>query len=89
MKQYIYNIFHAISCLISALTGGSPKESTSQRTAKAANAHYLSPTFKGMWFEIQERLIDGFFYYVFGEENHCQNSLVGETNTKEIWDWTK
>jgi hypothetical protein len=87
IKQYLYNIFHALSQLLSAITGGSPKESTSQRTARASASLKNKAGFKSSWFIYQEKTIDFIFLVLAGEENHCKNSLVGETNTKEIWNW--
>lgn len=33
--------------------------------------------------------IDFWFKLLAGEDNHCVNSLGGESNAKELWDWSK
>lgn len=91
MGQYIYNIFLIMSQLTSTILGGHPDTSMSQRTAQAYLAHKSKGTLKEKWFTFQLKIIDSFFWNKYWkiEENHCLNSLEGESNAKEMWDWKK
>lgn len=89
--QYFYNLLVMFSQAGSVFLGGHPDKSISQRTGEAYLAHAGKGTFKARWFEIQNFLIDSFFWNWLWkiEENHCVNSLSGEGTAKEIWDWSK
>jgi len=91
IKQYIYNLFLLLSQTISVLLGGHPDKSMSQRTAIAYISHKDTNTLKSKWFKIQLNLIDSLFYNKLWriEKNHCLNSIDGEGNAREIWDWSK
>ncbi|NQX99767.1 MAG: hypothetical protein HRT70_01290 [Flavobacteriaceae bacterium] len=83
MKQYLYNLGVSLSQLWSVILGGHPDQSISQRTAKA----YLAKP--DGWFKYQRAFIDWILYLLLKEENHCLNSLKGESRAKSLWDWSK
>lgn len=85
--QWAYNIFQACSCLLCAITFGCPRTSTSQRTAIAFNKYKGTGTLAEKWFTFQQGFIDILLWAMVQEKNHCQNSIVGETNTLELWHW--
>ncbi len=87
VKQYFYNWFVLISQAISVFLGGEPDTSISQRTAIAYNSHKGTGSGKEKWFSFQQKFIDCLLWVLAREENHCQNSIVGENNTKELWKW--
>ena len=66
------------------ILGGHPDESISQRTARA----YLIKGDQSI-FGYMRLWIDFWFKLLAGEDNHCVNSLGGESNAKELWDWSK
>ena len=82
MKQYFYNIVDAMSVFISALLGGGRRMSMSQRLGEVQK-------FGGAWpFRAMRLSIDWLFLTIAGEKDHSLSSLTGETNTRELWDWT-
>lgn len=89
--QYFYNIFLLFSQATSVLLGGHPDQSISQRTGEAYLAHKNRCTFKEKWFTKQMAVIDSLFNNRLWniEEQHCLNSLNGEANAKQIWNWAK
>jgi len=89
--QYFYNFFLLSSQALSVFLGGHPDRSVSQRTAEAYLAHVYTGTLKEKWFTKQMAAIDYLFWNGLWktEQNHCLNSLKGEPNAKEIWDWSK
>lgn len=89
--RYAYNFLVLGSQILSVILGGHPDESISQRTARAYLWHkrYNYGSFKGIWFEYQMVAIDLLFYNKIWkiEQTHCLNSLTGESNAKEVWNW--
>jgi hypothetical protein len=86
IKQYIYNLLVACSQFISVIFGGNVDESLSQRLGKAKRERDLSGR-SSSFLNTIVFIVDGFFYFVFHEQNHCLDSTCGEKNTKELWRW--
>lgn len=86
-KQYFVNLVLAGSRFVSAILLGHPDDSISQRTARA---WILSSVHSTRWklLNLQMLLIDKVFELLLGEENHCLNSLHGESVAKELWSWS-
>lgn len=91
LYRYLYNWLLLFSQAISVALGGHPDISISQRTALAYLAHKNTGTLKEKWFTFQLKTIDLLFWNRLWkiEKNHCINSLEGEPNAKEIWNWRK
>ncbi len=91
IKQYFYNLFLLLSQTLSVVLGGHPDRSVSQRTGEAYLSHKGKNNLKEKWFTNQMKLIDYIFYNKLWhlEKNHCLNSLDGEANAKQLWNWAK
>lgn len=91
IAQYLYNLFLMVSQIFSVILGGHPDRSISQRTGEAYLAHTGTETFKDWWFTRQMACIDYLFWNPLWkvEQQHCLNSLCGESLAKELWDWKK
>ena len=76
IKQYLFNLVTLLSIALNTLLGGYPKEMLSERSGRAHRA-------KGKFW-----LRDVINFLFFWDEDHCEQTLLGE-DTKEIWDWEK
>lgn len=85
--RYLQNITLAGSRFVSAVLLGHPDDSISQRTARA---WMLSPVHspRWKWLNFQMLAIDKVFELLVREENHCLNSLHGESVAIELWSWS-
>lgn len=82
IKQLGHNLFALLSMILNTLLLGSPKETLSERTARAYNNNTES------WFMVQRGIIDVFVWMITlgKEKNHTLRSLE-EESVKEIWPW--
>jgi len=87
MRQWVWNFGVLFSQFISVCLGGHPDHSVSQRTARAYLHYKGSGRWQETWFTWQMAAIDWPFAVLGVEENHCLNSLNGESGAKEIWNW--
>ena len=83
MRQYVYNVFLAMSQFLNSLLLGDPDESISGRLGRA----YLSGRPK-WWVTPWMTFVDWMFVMLFGEIQHCIKSVeYGEEHAKELWSW--
>ena len=78
--QYLINLLMAVDQFLSTVLGGHPDDTISQRLGRA----HLSGN-RGLTDKV--RSIIDFVCELFGEKDHCVNSLFGRTNAKELWNW--
>lgn len=85
--RYFANLILAGSRFLSAILLGHPDDSISQRTARA---WMLAPVHSPRWTLINAQMlvIDKLFEIAAGEQNHCLNSLHGESVGSELWSWS-
>lgn len=80
MKQYLLNLVFSFDQLLSAILGGHPDETLSQRLGRAHLAGVL-------WTEPMRFVVDLLFYLIEGLPDHCLRSLSGDSGVREIWNW--
>lgn len=81
LSQYVMNIAMGIDQFASTILGGHPDDTISQRLGRAK----LSGGSKAVM--ISAAVVDFWAKVLFGERDHCVNSLRGKSDAREIWNW--
>lgn len=84
--RYSYNLLIALDQFGNVLIGGDPDETISSRLGKSQRGDY-GP----LWVTRMRpfsRIVDGFFFYVFGQKDHCKFSIEEDEGTPSS-EWTK
>lgn len=81
LRQYAYNMLMALDQFISAVLGGHPDDTVSQRLGRAS----LSSPGPGVQFF--RRLVDTLAWILVRQKDHCISSLDGKEGVKELWNW--
>lgn len=84
LLQWIYNVVVSTSDLLYTLLGGSPRVSLSQMLG------YRKATNRETWWSKPIRVtVDFAFRTLLNEKNHCQESVVGESNVRGLYEIDK
>lgn len=79
--QYCLNMAMAVDQFLSAVLGGHPDDTISQRLGRAK----LSGG--GLIVKASCFLVDGLALVLFKDKDHCVSSLEGKTHARELWNW--
>jgi hypothetical protein len=89
MKQYLFNLAWAVDAFVSTVLGGMPDDTISERLGRADLAKASFSWWHRAVITSSQNLVNWLAYVVTAgkQHNHCEESLLGKTNCKEIWSW--
>ena len=87
VKQYFYNLLVWVSQTINVFLGGHTDQSLSERIGRRTVWYAGTGTWKEFIFMTLTAIINWAFRVVWGEKDHIGDSMNGETNVRQVWEW--